>query len=141
MSRDAFVSTVWADGEHRFRLAIGEIRELEEARNCGTQWLYEKVAFNQHEGWRADDLRETIRISLIGAGMKPPKAHALCVRYIDPVFDEGLLEVRRIAQLILARALVGSREEPVGNGSAAEGQSESSSAESSLSPQSMAPAL
>jgi hypothetical protein len=139
MSRDASVDLVWGDGEHRFKLAIGQLRELQEKCDCGPQWLYERVALNRHGGWRVDDVRETIRLGLIGGGLKPADAHRLCVHYIDAV-PAGLLENRNVAQAIIAAALVGPPEEPVGKSAAAEGTGQSPSAASSPSPPSTEPA-
>lgn len=108
MSRDGSVSFVWGDGEHRFRLAIGEWRELQEKTGVGPAELLQRVNTGR---WRVDDIRETLRIGLIGGGMKPVEATSLVTRYVD-VFP--LMDNVPPAQAILISALIGPVDEPVG---------------------------
>ena len=80
MSRDGSCSFDWADGEHRFRIGLGEARELQEKTGCGPYFLQARMASGD---WRVDDVRETIRLGLIGGGMEPIKALALVKAYVD----------------------------------------------------------
>lgn len=64
----------------KFQLRIGEIGELEQACGAGLGAVYARVATMQ---WRLDDLRETIRLGLIGGGASPGEAHMLVRRYVD----------------------------------------------------------
>lgn len=102
MSGSAKVSFAWGDGEHTFRLAIGQLRELQEKCNAGPAEILARLS---GATWRVDDLRETIRLGLIGGGKSPTDAHLLVVRYVDavPLFDSVAP-----AQAILMAALVGA---------------------------------
>lgn len=108
MSADGGVTMVWADGEHRFRLAIGQLRELQEKTGVGPQRLYERIFTGD---WHVDDLRETIRLGLIGGGAKPTDAVKLVERYVD---GRPLNESRVPAQVILVAALSGVPDDVVG---------------------------
>ncbi len=102
------VTFVWGDGEHTFRLPFKELRELQEKTNCGPEELMHRINTGK---WRVDDIRETIRLGLIGGGMKPPTAHALCTNYVD---GRPLLESKLPAYLILINALAGPEDDPLG---------------------------
>jgi hypothetical protein len=117
MSRDGSISFVYGDGEHRFRLAIGGLRELEEKCKAGCQEIFLRIA---HGRWRIDDLRETIRLGLIGGGMPPAEAHILMTRYFDPP-ERPKLEAVEPAMRILQAALVGVEDEPMGKAAPAGG--------------------
>lgn len=120
MSADGSVSITWADGEYRFRLAIGQLRELQESVN---KWRV-KVGlpaigpmslarlFESGDAW-PDDVREVIRLGLIGGGSTPMDALALVKRYVD---DQPLVGPTLIARLVLLAALVGAQDDPVGKG-------------------------
>ena len=68
MSRDASVTFDWADGTYKFRLPYGQIAELQEKTGCGPQFLLSRIIDGS---WKVDDLRETIRLGLIGGGTEP----------------------------------------------------------------------
>lgn len=74
------VTLPWADGEYQFRLGIGEWQELFRKTGAGPLELYHRVRDGK---WRVEDLRETIRNGLIGAGMVPKDAVPLIKRYVD----------------------------------------------------------
>jgi hypothetical protein len=78
--RKAEVSFAWGDGEHRFRLPVDSILELQEKTDCGPYVLLDRFRNNT---WRVQDIRETIRIALIGGGMTPIAALSLVSRYVD----------------------------------------------------------
>ena len=101
MSRDARVSFDWGDAEHSFRLPYGQIAELQEKTGCGPQFLLTRIIDGS---WRVDDLRETIRLGLIGGGMDPLKALALVRQYVEA---RPLLESVIPARVILSAALFG----------------------------------
>lgn len=132
MSRDGSIAIVWGDGEHRFRLPIGQLRELQEKCDAGPAFIHSRLAMGT---WRIDDIRETLRLGLIGGGMPPDQAHVLTVRYVDA---RPLLENVPAAMSVLLAALVGAPDEPVGNAVAAEALTEATDA--SPSPPSTAPA-
>lgn len=108
MSANGAITTKWADGEYTFRLAIGQLRELQEKCDCGPPEILARLAAQR---WRIDDLRETIRLGLIGGGTTPVAALKLVERYVD---DRPLLESVTVASSILLAALVGADDDPVG---------------------------
>lgn len=125
MSRNAEVTFDFGDGTHTFRLAIGQLRELQEKLNTvrarigapliGPQALYEEL--RSTNVW-PQDVGEIIRLGLIGGGMKPVEAFQLVQRY---VYERPLAESSVAALLILGAALVGSPEEDIeGKGEAAD---------------------
>lgn len=90
MSADGSVSLFFGDDEKRFRIGIGEFRELQEKVNgrriemglsaIGPTTLANLLRAN--DAW-PDDVRDVLRIGLVGGGMKAPEAHRLLVRYFD----------------------------------------------------------
>lgn len=134
MSSDGSTSFVWADGEYRFRLAIGQLRELQDKTGTGPFVLFSRF---MDGSWRVDDVRETIRLGLIGGGMKPTEALILVKRYVD---ERPKMENVTPARLIIGAALFGDPEDEVGK----EGPEEAGTpATSSASPNSteMEPSL
>lgn len=95
------VTLDWADGEHSFRLRIGEIRELEHKTGRGIQHVMRRISDGE---WFVDELRETLRLGLIGAGMAPPQALKLVRRYVE---ERPLIESIQPALAVLVAALSG----------------------------------
>jgi len=110
MSRDGSTTFFYGDKEHRFALQIGGLQELEEKCNAGAEEIFRRIAQGRQ---RTGDLRETIRLGLIGGGMPPADAHLLMARYFDPP-SRPKLEAKEPALRILTEALVGSLDEPLG---------------------------
>lgn len=101
MSASAKVDFDWADGHYVFRLPIGPAIELEEKCAAGLREIYTRLATGT---WRIADLRETLRLGLIGGGLAPDAALRLVRRYVDErPFEENV----RPAMLVLMAALVG----------------------------------
>lgn len=100
MIKHGSVSLDWADGHYTFRLGIGEWRELKDKTGAGPYELYERVVRRR---WLVDDLREIIRLGLIGGGMEPPAALKLISFYVD---ERPLLESVPVALEIMSGALV-----------------------------------
>lgn len=107
---EALIEMVWGDGPQRFDLPIGQLRELQDKCDVGPQRLLARLG---SQDWRIDDIRETIRLGLIGGGKNPTEAYLLVKRYIDDRRG-GLMESRSHAQVILMKALVGDPSDPVG---------------------------
>lgn len=105
MSRHGDVTFDWADGEHTFRLALKELRELQEKCDAGPLVIFRRLT---HGDWRIDDLRETIRLGLIGGGMEPAKALSLTRSYVD---DRPLMESVEPALRVMSAALMGPPDE------------------------------
>lgn len=95
------LTLAWGDGEHDFLLPIGQLRELQDKTDAGPQEVFTRLSTGR---WRVDDVREPIRLGLIGGGMKPSDAMVLTKRYVD---DRPLLENLKVAQAILMISLVG----------------------------------
>lgn len=70
----------WADGEHSFRLGLKEIFELEAVCERGLGGIFRQI---RSQDWHYRYVRETIRLGLIGAGMKPLRALQLVEMYLD----------------------------------------------------------
>ena len=101
MSHDARVAFDWADGHYSFRLPIEQLLELQAKCDAGPPEIHQRVATAR---WRVEDLRETIRLGLIGGGLTPVKAMELTRAYVD---RRPLNESVGPAFAILTAALVG----------------------------------
>jgi hypothetical protein len=108
MSRDGSIVFDWADGEYRFRLGLAQLRELQEKCDAGPDHIRQRIETGT---WRVDDLRETLRLGLIGGGLAPEKALGIVKRYVD---GRPLYESRLPAQIVLMAALVGAGDEDLG---------------------------
>ena len=110
---DSTLELEWGDGLHKFALPIGQARELEDKRDAGLNRILQRLS---GQDWKIDDIREVVRLGLIGGGqVKPADAHLLCVRYID---NRPFMESRLHAQAILMKALVGDPSDQVGKNEA-----------------------
>lgn len=136
MSRNASITLEWADGEYVFRLPLGQLRELQEKTDCGPLFLFNRILAGQ---WKVDDLRETIRLGLIGGGLEPAKATTLVKRYVD---ERPYTESIKPAQAILGAALIGAPDgEKPGKRKAAKEAAKTFPTEDSPLPQSTEPLL
>lgn len=108
MSSDGSVSRAWGDGEHKFRLRIGELRELEAKREAGAFEIYSRLA---NGTWRIDDIVEVLRLGLIGGGTAPVLALGLTAKYVTP---GSFLDNVVTARLVLMHGLFGDPEDMVG---------------------------
>lgn len=117
--RDATVTFDWADGTHSFRLAWGQLAELQEKCDAGPYVVLQRL----HSGeWRIEDVSNIIRLGLIGGGMEPAPALKLTRAYVEA---RPPMENIIPAQVILSAALTGAPEEKVGEGDAANQKSDS----------------
>jgi Phage tail tube protein, GTA-gp10 len=108
MSGDGSVTFAWGDGEYKFRLGIGELRELQDKCDAGPFQIYQRLADGS---WRVDDVREPIRLGLIGGGMDATKALGKIGRYLAPAqFLVNVIAARRI----MLAALFGDPEDVLG---------------------------
>lgn len=102
---------VWDGGEHNFRLAIGELRALQQATDVGPLFLLGRMVGSQ---WFVDDVIETIRLGLIGGGMEPSDAQKLVRKHLEEN-PEGVYRHVLLATRILKNAVMGYGEhDPVG---------------------------
>lgn len=118
MSADGAITLDWAGEARKFRLAIGQLRELQEAVNrpraaIGAPLIGPRTLLALLSGGDAwpDEIREVVRLGLIGGGMPIDRVPGLVKRYID---ERPLLESASVAQVILLVALVGAQGDPVG---------------------------
>lgn len=108
MSRDAQITFPWADGDYTFRLGWGELEQLQEACDAGPYVILTRL---QDDTWRVGDISHTIRLGLVGGGMKMTDALLKVRRFVEArPPTENLL----FAQIILSAACVGAPEERVG---------------------------
>lgn len=114
MSADGSIKIVWGGEERRFRLAIGQLQELQETinRNRGAHpigpWSLLQLVM-KGDAW-PDDLREVLRLGLLGGGTKQHLVPGLLKRY----FDEAPLLWSCVPALqILKAALMGDESDPV----------------------------
>lgn len=120
MSRDATVTFDWADGAHSFRLAWGQLGELQEKCDAGPYVVLQRL----HSGaWRIEDIANVIRLGLIGGGMDPTAALKLTRAYVEA---RPTMENLIPAQVILSAALMGAPDEKSGEGDAASQKTNSS---------------
>lgn len=131
MSADASFTQVWAGDERIFRLGIGELLALEEKRDLGCAEILNRISMGQ---WRIADLKEPIRLGLMGGGVEAKKSRELVEAHVVP---GKLLEAAILARAILLSALVGDTREQVGKSEAA---AEAPEANASLPSLSMEPA-
>jgi len=118
MSRSGKFDATFGDGRHCFQLRLGELEELQEKCDAGPPLILARLGAGQ---WRTGDVRETVRLGLIGGGMKPVEALALVERYLDQRPD--WMENALLARGVLAAALIGVEDEalekPEGEGETA----------------------
>lgn len=96
------ITLTWADAEHAFNLKVpAQVEELEDKCGCGVNEVLNRLRDNR---WKLADVRETVRIGLIGGGKTPDKALLLVKRYID---ERPWAESVLVAQMILMAAIVG----------------------------------
>ena len=117
-AEDGSVSLQFGDGEYIFRIAFGQWRELQESINkprleIGEQPIGPMVllrALLEGNAW-PHDVREVIRLGLIGGGMKTDRALVLVKRHVEgrPYFQS-----MPAARKILQYAMFGPPDDPVG---------------------------
>jgi hypothetical protein len=108
MSRDGHVDLDLDGATRRFRLALGDFEALQEATGHGPADLLHR--FHAGRTYRFADVRDVLRLALIGGGTPVPEAHALADR-LDRL---PCLAVVAAAILALAAGLEGAEDEPVG---------------------------
>lgn len=105
MSRNARFTGVFGDGKYDFQLTIGGLEELQEKCDAGPEEIWNRVLTG---GWRVADIREPIRIGLIGGGLDPVKALILVERYASA---GSLSPLKPLVANIIGAALVGAPDE------------------------------
>ena len=103
----------WPGGEHAFRLRLGELQALQEKCDAGPEMVLQRIRLGV---WQVNDLVETLRLGLIGAGMERDAARKLVV---DAFERTPLMEFKTPAIEVLAAALIGVPDDPAGEPSPA----------------------
>ena len=139
---DGTVSLQFGDAEYSFRIAFGQWRELQESVNKPRLEIGEPTlgpmpllrAMLDGSAW-PNDVREVIRLGLIGGGMKSDRALVLVKRHVEigPYFPNV-----PIAREILQVAMFGPPDDQVGKGPAPTAET---ATDGSSSPQSTASVL
>jgi hypothetical protein len=81
MSATGTRSIIWANGEDVFCIAkVGLILDLEDKCKSGFAVVMARL---ESGAWGINDVREPIRLGLIGGGMKPEAAMAAVRRHVD----------------------------------------------------------
>lgn len=109
MSLSAEVELDWADGTYLFALKAKQVEELEHLTGVGIGRLTARVTGEADFYYR--DVRETIRLGLIGGGMPPVEARRLVEAYVDgqplqPLDKDG--KPHPDGPLLMARAILGA---------------------------------
>jgi hypothetical protein len=136
MATDGSVMITWPDGERKYRLGIGEIRELQDKCDAGPAQIFKRLSDGT---WRLDDARETIRLGLIGGGLDPQRALGIVGRYCAP---GNILPAVAVAQTIMFAALAGDPNDPLGKeqaGTATAATTETGESHSRLSTETVPP--
>ena len=112
-TRDGSTTRFFGDDEHVFRLAWKQLIELQEKRNRGPAIIMQQLLSGE---WFVEDIREVIRIGLIGGGMPPAEALRMVRTYIeerpqDIAGEDGLLMT---AIVVMSAAIARVPDEPVG---------------------------
>lgn len=109
MSANGTLVLSWLGGENAFCLAkVGLILDLEDKCGVGIAAILHRLRFG---GWYLNDVREAIRLGLIGGGMAPDKAMEAVKRHVD---ESPLESNRLLAYQIVAAVMVGVPDDPVG---------------------------
>jgi hypothetical protein len=95
------------DGFYNLRLGIDELIQLQEKTGVGPNIIATRLL----EGaWLVDDIRETIRLSLIGGGASHRAAFDLVTNYVKEGY---LMDYTSLAANTLYAALTGIEDEPL----------------------------
>lgn len=109
MSANGMRTIIWAGGEDQFCLAkVGLILDLETKCEAGIATVMTRLGSGT---WRLNDVREPIRLGLIGGGMAPDKAMQAVRNHVD---DNPLTSSVLLAYAILEAVMVGVPNDPVG---------------------------
>jgi len=123
MSIEAKTVLPWGDGKYTFRLTLSGLFELEIKCKAPVAVLFNRM----HAGeYSVNDIRETIRLGLIGGGMKDAEANALVeLQFDNKISEVGFTQHHPVAYSILGAVMMGFVDHPLPP--AAEGESPSSS--------------
>lgn len=102
------IRIAWVGGEHAFRLPLGRLRALQVNCNAGPEEIFNRI---RKGTWRVDDLAETLRQGLMGAGMAAEDAGPLVIGLME---KHPITDFKMTAYSVLAHALIAPEGDPVG---------------------------
>lgn len=128
--RNAAVDLDFGGRRYRFRLAMGGLEELQELTGAGPYRCLQRLLAGE---WHVQDVRDTLRIGLMGGGLTPNEAGNLTRRYVEERPDWILNATLAIA--VLSAALAGApEEEPSKKGGAPKAGSKARTSRKGASP-------
>jgi tail tube GTA-gp10-like protein len=111
MSAPGTRTIIWAHGEDQFCIAkVGLLLDLE-AKCCAPIGVIFKRLGNGD--FSVNDVRETIRLGLIGGGLAPEKAIAAVKNHVD-LNEHGVAPSVLVAYAVVEAYMVGVPDDPVG---------------------------
>lgn len=125
----AGITLTWAGGEHQFALSIGALRAVQKACEAGPGEILTRL---QVGAWRVDDVMAVLRHGLEGGGMAKDEARDLVERAVE---SDGLMALVIAAHSVLASALLGERDDPVGEPEGVSPSQDSGGSASSMPPE------
>lgn len=109
----------WQGGEDEFCLAaVGDVLALEEKCGCGIGMVFNRLVSGT---FYLNDIREPIRLGLVGAGMSPEKAMVKVKAHVDNN-PRGLAPSIVVATAIVEAVIVGVPDDQVGKKQAADAE-------------------
>lgn len=106
MSRNGHIDLEFAGRIRRFRLAIGELEELQEVTGVGPVVLLQRFFVDEHTFL---DVREVLRIGLMGGGEDATDAYDL----VRDLHARPLVPAIAAATVVLTTALEPDQQEPI----------------------------
>lgn len=106
--RNGSVTFIWAGEERTFRLRLGELRELQTFCDAGPEEIKNRIETGK---WRVDDLREVIRLGLIGGGTPSSQVVILMKQHFD---DVEPMHNKIPAFIVISAGLAGDPQDVVG---------------------------
>lgn len=94
----------WADGTYTFRLTVTGAIELEEKCSAPIATIVTRL---NSGAYSVNDVRETIRLGLIGGGLKPHDALRLVRAYVDDTARCTFAESHALARVIAGGLMFG----------------------------------
>lgn len=95
----------WPDETRKYHLRWGELRELQDKTGRGPWEIFERFATRR---FFVDEVREVVRLGLVGGGCAPGTAIQMVRRYVE---ERPIAESVPMAQAILGAAIMGVPEE------------------------------
>lgn len=122
------VTLQWPGGEHEFYLGIGQLRKLQDSCNAGPEEVFTRLRLGT---WRINDIIEPLRLGLIGGGMATDEA----ARTVTTIVEQyPKVQFKLTALAIMADALLGPKDDPVGEDQGEAAPPENGGSQGSMQP-------